>query len=58
MVNSILNPPTLSGAAIVHGQVHEASALKKFAEVTGKQVQDTGEFYYGLIKPYTGGNAP
>jgi hypothetical protein len=43
MANSLLNPPTLTGDAIVHGQVHEASALKKFSEVTGKIVQATGK---------------
>jgi hypothetical protein len=42
LASSMLDPPILTGAPIVHGQVHEASAIKKFVEVTGKKVQSTG----------------
>jgi hypothetical protein len=42
LASSMLDPPILTGPAIVHGQVHEASAIKKFVEVTGKKVQSTG----------------
>jgi len=44
LADSILNPPTLTGAAIIHGQVHEASAVKKFVELTGKRVFIAGKF--------------
>ena len=50
---SMYSPPSLHTEAIVHGQVHEKSAITKFEEVTGKRVSPCG-FYIDLEQPFLG----
>jgi predicted phage-related endonuclease len=44
LASTILSPPILTTPAVMHGRVHEQSAVKRFEEVTGKKVQPCGLF--------------
>jgi predicted phage-related endonuclease len=42
LAKSIFSPPLLTGDAVNHGKVKEESAIAKFAETTGKKVEQCG----------------
>ena len=44
LAKSILHPPHLKGEAVIHGQMQEENAAKKFSELTGLEVKPCGLF--------------
>ena len=44
LCSTLLSPPTLRNAAVVHGKMHEMDAVKGFSSVTGLKVQKCGLF--------------